>query len=112
MTMLHWLKHAFSVGSNGPAVPTGSQAKSIDLVCHEIVRRGMTLPAQMMLESSVPLHYLAGQMLRFVEPFLGTLLDAVAIRDFATFVEQKGAVEYLCYRLQEIQEAAQNDLPR
>ncbi len=103
MIMLNWLKHAFAVDSAGAAVPTAKQARDIDVVCREIIRRRMTVPTQMMLESSMPLHFLAGQMLRFVEPFLGTLLDPVAIRDFATFVEQRGAVEYICDRLEELQ---------
>ena len=101
--MLNWLKHAFSVGSSGPAIPSATQAAAIDAICREIVRRRMTLPAQMMIESSAPLHFVTGQMLRFVEPFLGVLLDPAAVRDFASFVEQWGAVEYICNRLEELQ---------
>ena len=101
--MFDWLKHAFAV-KTGPAVPSESQAKTIDLVCREIIRRRMTLPAQMMLESSKPLHFLSGQMLRFVEPIIGSLLDPKDVREFATFLEQRGSVEYICDRLGVIQE--------
>lgn len=97
--MMQWLKHAFAVETS-PAVPTDAQKTQIDVVCREIVRRQMTLPAQMMLESSKPLGYVAGQSLRFFEPFLGTLLDAAAVREFAAFVERPGAVEYICGRLE------------
>ena len=101
--MFNWLKHAFSVESTDSAVPSAAQARAIDFVCREIVRRQMTLPTQMMLESSMPLHFLSGQMLRFFEPFLATLLDPVEIEDFATFVEQRGAVEYICRRMDALQ---------
>jgi hypothetical protein len=103
-SMLNWLKHAFSVSRPGTVQPTQAQANLIDRVCREIIRRKMTLPAQMLLESSAPLHYLAGQTIRFVEPMLGTVLDAGELRDFATFLEQPGAVEHICRRLQELQE--------
>lgn len=106
--MMNWLKHAFFVETRD-AIPTETQAATIDLLCREIVRRRMTLPAQMMLESSVPLHFLAGQFLRFSEPILGTLLDPVAVRDFATFVERRGSVEYICRRLEVIQNNGKPD---
>ena len=63
----------------------------------------MVLPAQMMLESSAPLHFLTGQLLRFFEPFLSLLLAPTAVQDFATFLEKQGAVEYLSQRLSQLQ---------
>lgn len=102
--MFEWLKHAFSVETTGPLQPTPSQRIAIDAVCQEIIRRRMTVPAQMMLESSAPLNFVAGQLLRFVEPFLGIVLDADRIRDFASFLEHRGSVEYICNRLQELHE--------
>lgn len=101
--MFQWLKHAFAVEDSGPPVPSSSQSDAIDVVCREIVRRQMVLPAQMMLESSAPLHYVTGQMLRFVEPFLGVLLEPAAVKEFATFLEKRGAMEYLSRRLAELQ---------
>ena len=103
--MLDWLKHAFSAGSPGVVVPSTAQADAIDRVCCEIVRRRMTLPAQLMFESSAPLHFIGGQMLRFVEPVLGVVLDAKEIRDFASFVEQRGSMEYICKRLEALESA-------
>ena len=102
--MFEWLKHAFAINSVAPPQPTASQAKAIDAVCREIIRRQMTLPAQMLLESSAPLSFVAGQLLRFLEPFLGLILDAASIRDFASFLEHRGSLEYICHRLQELQE--------
>ena len=101
--MRNWLKLAFAIESPGAVAPSASQTQAIDLICHEIVRRNMVLPAQMLLESSAPLHYLGGQMLRFFEPFLGILLDPVATRDFAAFLERPGAVRYICSRFDELQ---------
>ena len=101
--MMNWLKHAFAIEQTEPAAPTPSQADFINRVCREVVRRQLTLPAQMLLETSVPMHYLAGQMLRFLEPVLATVLNPAEIRDFATFVEHRGSVEYICHRLDQLQ---------
>ena len=103
MRAVSWLKNAFAVPVSSPVVPTAAQAAVIDAVCREIVRRQMVLPAQMMLESSAPLHFLTGQLLRFFEPFLSLLLAPTAIQDFATFLEKQGAVEYLSQRLSDLQ---------
>src|SRR6478609_8860114 len=101
--MRNWLKHAFAIESPDAVAPSASQSQVIDLICREIVRRNMVLPAQMLLESSAPMHYLGGQILRFVEPLLGVLLEPTAIRDFAAFLERPGAVQYICGRFDELQ---------
>ena len=98
----NWLKHAFAVEPSGPVEPSSAQAAAIDAVCREIARRGMALPAQMVLDSSAPLGFLAGQSLRFFEPFLTTVLDPVGVREFAGFLEKRGAVEYIARRLEEM----------
>ena len=98
----NWFKHAFAVAPAGPVEPSPAQAAAIDAVCREIARRGMTLPAQMVLDSSAPLSYLAGQSLRFFEPFLAAVLDPVGVREFAGFLEKRGAVEYISRRLEEM----------
>ena len=98
--MWNWLKHAFAVEPTGPVEPSPAQVAAIDAVCREIARRGMTLPAQMALDSSAPLGFLAGQSLRFFEPFQATVLDPVGVRQFAGFLEKRGAVEYIARRLE------------
>ena len=100
--MFDWLKHAFALEPPGPAQPTPVQAAAIDRVCREVVRREMILPAQMVLDSSAPLSFLIGQSLRFFEPFLVAVLDPASIREFACFLERRGAVEYLSHRLEEL----------
>lgn len=101
--MFKWLKHAFAVKGSDLPIPTRDQAAAIDAVCREIVRRRMTLPAQMLFQSSAPLHFLGGQMLRFFEPVLAAVLDPHGIREFASFLEQRRALEYICQQLEELQ---------
>jgi hypothetical protein len=96
--MIKWLKHAFALETN-PATPSPVQQAAIDAICREIVRRHLTLPAQMILESSVPLHFLTGQFLRFIEPFIGVFLQPSAVKEFAAFLEKPGSVEYISRQL-------------
>ena len=102
MNLFAWIRHAFAIEPAGAVQPTPLQASAIDRVCREIVRRELTLPAQMMLDSSVPLSYMAGQSLRFFEPFLTTVLEPASIREFAAFLERRGALEYISQRLEEM----------
>ena len=97
--MLSWLKYAFAIEPPGPAQPTAVQAALIDRVCQEVVRREMILPAQMILDTSGPISFVVGQSMRFFEPFLMTILNPADIREFATFLERRGAVEYISQRL-------------
>jgi hypothetical protein len=97
-----WVKHAFAVDA-GPATPTPEQAELVQRLCHEVVRRGMTVPAITMLEMSHPLSYVAAQAMHFFAPVISSLFDGPAHRILAEFLEQRGAVEYVCSQLEDLQ---------
>ena len=82
------------------ARPSSAQPAEIDAVCRKITWRAMALPAQRMFDSSAPLGYLTGQSLSFIEPFLDAVLDPAGVREFASFLEKRGAVEYIAKRLE------------
>ena len=102
---LEWLKHAFATDPPGPARPTEVQQRIVDRICHEIVGRRLTMPAQMALEMGRPLNYMSAQLLHFFQPFATVLTDAGAYEEFTTFLEQRGAVDYISARLDEIESA-------
>lgn len=106
---MRWLKHAFSVDPPGPAKPTPEQEAAVDKVCAEIVRRHLTTPALVFLEMSRPLNYLGAQALHFFAPFVAVLTDAEGHRHFAAFLEQRGSVDYLCGRIEELEAAAERE---
>jgi hypothetical protein len=106
--MLAWLKHAFAVDAEGPAEPTAEQRDAVERVCREIVRRHLTMPALAFLEMSRPLNYLGAQALHFFAPFVSVLTDSQGHRHFAAFLEQRGSVEFLCRRLEDLEAKADN----
>lgn len=100
---MRWLKHAFAVDPPGPAEPNDKQRVAVERVCHEIVRRHLTTPALMFLEMSRPLNYVGAQALHFFSPFISAVTDAEGHKHFASFLEQRGAIEYICRRIEELE---------
>ena len=76
------------------------QMELVDIVCKAVVRRGMIVPALMALEMSRPLNFVASQAMHFFRPIVSVVLDGPSIAEFATFLEHRGSVEYLCQRLE------------
>lgn len=105
-TLLQWLRHAFAVETPGPVEPTPRQRELVERLCREVVRRRMTMPAQMMLETCRPLGYVGSQALVFFSPLITAIADSTAADDLAGFLEQRGSIDWLCQRLEELEEEA------
>ena len=99
MSWIERFKHAFAVDS-GHVEPTERQMELVDIVCKAVVRRGMIVPALMALEMSRSLNFVASQAMHFFRPIISVILDGPSIAEFATFLEQRGSIEYLCQRLE------------
>lgn len=94
------LRNAFAVDRPGSATPTARQTELVDKVCRVVVRRRMVTPALMTLEMCRPLNFVAAQAMHFFRPIVSVVLDGPSIAEFATFLEHRGSVEYLCRRLE------------
>ena len=103
---MQWLKHAFAVDPPGPAEPTPEQAAAVDLVCRQVVKRHLTTPTLLFLEMSRPLNFIGAQVLHFFGPFLSVLTSRQGHRHFAAFLEHRGAIDYLCRRIEELEAQA------
>lgn len=97
------LRNAFSLGPPGPARPTPEEAEVIDRVLRVVVRRGMTGPALLFLESSRPLSGVSAASIHYFAPFASALVDASALRLLADFLDRRGSIEFLCARLEELE---------
>ena len=98
---MQWLKHAFAVDPPGPAEPSEDQRRAVDRVVEEVVGRGLATPTLMALEMSRPLNFLGSQALHFFSPFVSVLTNSGGYGDFAEYLEQRGAVDYICMRIEE-----------
>jgi len=97
------LAHAFAVEKAGPAKPTPAESQVVDRVLHEVIRRQMTMPASIFLESVRPMTYLGSQAMHFFSPFMTVLIEPGAYRAFSSFLEKRGAVDYLVGRMEALQ---------
>lgn len=122
---MNWLKHAFD--TSGPdEPPTAAQLELADKLCHEVVRRGLAIPALVFLEMSRPLNRLSSQAIHFLAPMLGMFRvnmsektnpdtdlsrepsiekPAAAHEILAQFLERPDSVEYLCQRIDALEKA-------
>jgi len=98
------IKHAFAVDAPGAAEPTPPQRELVDRVCQETVRRHMTSPALLFLEMSRPLNYVGAQVLHFFHPIVSAVIDVRGYQQFASFLEQRGSIEYICLRLEHFEQ--------
>jgi hypothetical protein len=105
LSRMDWFKHAFATDPPGPAQPTDRQRVLIDRLCHEVVRRRMTMPAHLLLEMGRPLNFVSAQLMVFFQPFLTALADAAAYDELTAFLEQRGSLEYIESRLEAIEAA-------
>ena len=100
---MKWLKHAFAVDPPGPAQPNDAQRQLVDRLCREVIRRRMTTPAHMMLGMGRPLNYMSAQMLHVFQPFMTVLTDQAAYDQLASFLEQRGSIDYISGRLEALE---------
>ena len=63
-----------------------------------------------MLETSRPLSYVSAQLLHFFQPILAIVADTAAYDQFTLFLEQRGAIDYICQHIESAEaRAASND---
>ena len=96
---MSWWRHAFAVDPPGPAIPSDIEQKAVDAILKEVIRRRLTAPAVLFLESAPSLNYVAAQAMHFFAPFAHVLVAAGWYDAFAGFLEQRGSIEYMIQRL-------------
>lgn len=104
------LAHAFAVEKPGPAKPAPAEAEVVDRVLREVIRRQMTTPASIFLESIRPMTYLGSQAMHFFGPFMTVLIEPQAYRAFSSFLEKRGAVDYLLMRMEALDSRKSDDV--
>jgi hypothetical protein len=103
------LRHAFAVEADGPVEPEPAVRRIVDDLLERIVRRRMTVPASMLLESWRPLGAVSAQMMHALTPFTGVVIDANAWTSLASYVEKRGAIPWMVDRLAELESRSPTD---
>ena len=98
--MKAWLKKAFEIENPEGVEPTPAQKELVDKVCREVVRRHMSTPALLFLETFRPLNYIGSQVLHFFQPIVAVVLTTEGYGHFAEFLEQRSSIDYLCRQIE------------
>jgi len=81
----------------------------IDKIAKNIVRRGLTAPAIMFLESVKPMNFIGAQVMIFFEPIILTFFNINEYREAALIFEERGAVERLIKGIEDSENEIKND---
>lgn len=99
-------KHAFGFEKIEDFEPDEGDQELIEVVCREVVKRGMATPATLFLESTRPLNYVGSQTMVFFEPVMRAVLRKPEAWDrFSKILEHRGSIEYLCRRIEALDQA-------
>ncbi len=101
------LKHAFAVDPEGTAEPTPAQQEAVDWVCRQVAKRHLTTPGLVGLEMLRPLNWIASQGMHFFSPGVWIVTPGqlhLQYKQFATFLEQRGSIEYLARRIEHFEQ--------
>ena len=99
-------KHAFAFEKIEDFDPDERDQELIEVVCQEVVKRGMATPATLFLESTRPLNYVGSQTMVFFEPVMRAVLrNPQAWERFSKILEHRGSIEYLCRRIEALDQA-------
>ena len=104
-----WLKNAFAVDVDGEPLSEEDQV-ILTKIASFIVRRGMSTPALLLLESVKPLNFVGSQAMLFFEPILKSLFHADNYERVRLILERREGIELLLTKVEEI-ESGQGESP-
>ena len=104
------LRHAFAVEPPGPAALSEAEAAVVGRIADEVVRRGMTAPALLALESFRPLDAIGANAMHALTPFVSVVRDPASFATLAALLERRGSVEAICLAIEA--RARQGNPPR
>jgi len=88
------LSHAFSTKSGAEAF-TIEDLALLERVADAVVKRGMTAPATVFLESLGPMSFLGSQALYFLTPIVYWAFDAKEVEQVARLLERRDTISRL-----------------
>lgn len=89
-----WWAHAFAVRGPGPDFGP-SDRELVDRLADFVVRRRLTAPALMLLETGRPLNFLGSQFLVFVSPLLKFVFAAAEYDRFVRILEKRASIDLI-----------------
>jgi hypothetical protein len=86
-------KKAFAIPRDKPL--TDRQRQWLERIAQEAVRRGMTTPALLVLETVKPVNYVGAHVLLFFKPVMSAVIPPEDCDEAADLLEKRSALETL-----------------
>ena len=67
----------------------------MEKIAHQLVERGMAVPAVLFLDSVAPLNFIGSQALHALSPLLGLVCDPLELERMATILEKRESIAVL-----------------
>ena len=83
-------------------IPEDEQEALLTKVATEIVRRRLTVPAILFLETYKPLNFIGSQMLIMLNPFVTSIFNTAEYQKFALIIEKDANVELLTQLIEKL----------
>jgi hypothetical protein len=96
-------RNAFDLGPKGPVEPTPQQRETIERLLGAVVKRGLTTPTILFLESTRSLNAIGSSAITFFEPIASTIIDRDALREVAAYLENRGSIAWMVARLEQLE---------
>lgn len=101
------LRHAFAIegqGKGGDRGLTDDEMALIKKLAKAIVRRRMSSPAALFLETFQPLNFIGSQAMFFLRPFMTFIFSAVEYDRLANIMERRSSIEILIREIERAEE--------
>lgn len=89
-----YLEHAFKI-DDGSASITEEEKALIEKLSKFVVKKHMSIPAVMFLESVKPLNYVGSSILTFFKPTMGAILSKFEYENLRVLLEKRCSIELL-----------------
>ena len=83
-------------------IPEDEQEALLTKVATEIVRRRLTVPAILFLETCKPINFIGSQMLIALNPFVASIFNTAEYQKFALIIEKDANVELLTQLIEKL----------
>ena len=97
------IAHAFTVEDGRDEITTEDIAL-LDKIANFLVRRKLTVPAIMFLETMSPLNFVGSQIMTFMRPTLGTLLTKFEYNRLEKILEKRCSIKLLVERIEQMEQ--------
>ena len=103
-----WCSHAFAV--EPPEEGFGPEEEALaERVARFVVRRRMTTPALMVLETGRPFNFIGSQFLTFLSPFLTLIFSPPEYERFVGFLEKRRSIPFTIDKILELENSIKRE---